>query len=137
MPEENKQNDNNSSRNISPTEWIIGILGMLIFLFSFGYILYNAVTVNKTPPKIKISIDSVVAMENNYVTKITVQNYGASTAEGLVIQGEITSGGIALETSRTTFDYVPEKSKRKGGMIFTKDPRKYTLSIRALGYEEP
>lgn len=143
MPEDknNKRNNrkgNDSAEKISPAEWIIGSIGLLIFLFSFGYILYLALTSNKTPPRIKINVESIIPNENNFVVQINVENSGSSTAEGLVVQGELLGGGgSTVEVSRTTFDYVPEKSKRKGGMIFTKDPRKYNFSIRALGYEEP
>jgi uncharacterized protein (TIGR02588 family) len=42
-----------------------------------------------------------------------------------------------VETSETTFDYVPSRSQREGGLVFTADPRGYALTLQAKGYIEP
>lgn len=132
-----RSNKNNSTDKIPPVEWIFASLGAAVFLFGFSYMLYTGLSNKNTPPNINISIVSVTSSGSNHVVEISVKNSGSSTAEGLIIEGTLTAGGRQVELSRTTFDYLPEKSFKKGGLIFTRDPSLFELSIRALGYEEP
>lgn len=42
-----------------------------------------------------------------------------------------------VESSRATFDYVPSGPAARGGLWFTRDPARYTLTVQAVGYSEP
>ena len=61
---------------------------------------------------------------------------GDEAAAELGVEGTIERGGQPLETSETTFDFVPSGSVREGGLFFTEDPRG-ALTLRSLGYREP
>lgn len=132
-----KSNRKNSTDRIPPLEWIFASLGAAVFLFAFIYMLYSGLSNKNTPPDINITILSVTRAESNYVVEIAVKNNGSSTAEGVIIEGALISGNLQAELSRTTLDYLPENSYIKGGLIFTRDPSLFELSVRALGYEDP
>jgi uncharacterized protein (TIGR02588 family) len=58
-------------------------------------------------------------------------------AAGLMVEGVLKEGTATVETSAITMDYVPSGSQRRAGLIFSRDPRKFELQIRAKGYEQP
>ena len=41
------------------------------------------------------------------------------------------------ETAEATFDFLPARSRREGGLYFTNDPRIGALTLRAKGYADP
>jgi uncharacterized protein (TIGR02588 family) len=59
------------------------------------------------------------------------------TAEGVVVEGELTIEDGQKEVSHTEIDYVPAHAERRGGLFFSQDPRRGELRLRVLGYEEP
>jgi uncharacterized protein (TIGR02588 family) len=66
-----------------------------------------------------------------------VNNQGGSTAAQIPVQGELRAPGGRDEMAEIVFDYVPDGSRRRGGLIFRADPRQGQLTVRALGYREP
>jgi uncharacterized protein (TIGR02588 family) len=42
-----------------------------------------------------------------------------------------------VETSQATIDYLPQRSERRGGLFFTRNPEGLDLNLRAEGYSEP
>lgn len=104
---------------------------------ALGLLLYKAIQGEGTPPAITVSVVSVVTAQNGFVVQFNALNQGGSTAEGVVIEGELRRGTEKIETSQTTLDYLPSHSESKGGLFFTHDPRQFEFKLRALGYEEP
>ncbi len=64
-------------------------------------------------------------------------NDGGSTAANLRVEGVLTDGNGRVEASELVLDYVPMQWHRKGGLFFARDPRHYTLQLRAKGYAAP
>ncbi len=64
-------------------------------------------------------------------------NSGNATAASLVVEGVLTRGGVAIESSVITVDYVAAGSERGAALFFSNDPRQGQLSVRAKGYIEP
>lgn len=118
-------------------EWIVAGVGLVLVASVIGFLIYEAFTGNRLPPDIKLSVDSVVQTGNGYLVKVTAVNEGGQTAEGVNIEGELRTGTESLERSRTTIDYLPPRSEKRAGLFFTRDPRKFELHVRPLGYEEP
>jgi uncharacterized protein (TIGR02588 family) len=118
-------------------EWIVAAVGFVLVASVIGFLLYEAIGGNRLPPDVKLSVDSVVQTGNGYLAKITAVNEGGMTAEGVVVEGELRSGTEPVERSRTTIDYLPPRSHKKGGLFFTRDPRQFELKMRPFGYEEP
>jgi uncharacterized protein (TIGR02588 family) len=118
-------------------EWIIGGLGLLLVSGVIGFLLYQALGENQIPPTVNLKVHSVVQTTNGYLVEIRALNQGGSTAQGLVIEGELRRGVERVEQSHTTIEYLPPHSEKKAGLFFTQDPRLLELNVRPLGYEEP
>jgi uncharacterized protein (TIGR02588 family) len=118
-------------------EWIVAGVGLVLVAVVIGFLLYEAFSGKRLPPDVKLSVESVLQTRNGYLVKITAVNEGGQTAEGVDIEGELTTGTELLERSRTTIDYLPPRSEKQLGLFFTRDPRKFQLDVRSLGYEEP
>jgi len=133
-PDSQNQQESNS---IPLWEWMVAGLGLVIVTAVLGFLLYEALRGNHLPPDVRLSVDSVARTGNGYLVKITAVNDGGSTAEGVIIEGQLKNGSDLVERSETTLDYLPPRSKKKAGLFFMKDPRQFELQVRPFGYEEP
>jgi uncharacterized protein (TIGR02588 family) len=118
-------------------EWITGGVGLLLVSGVIGFLLYQALGEDRIPPAVNVEVHSVVQITNGYLVEIRALNQGTSTAQGLVIEGELRKGVEQVERSHTTIEYLPPHSEKKAGLFFTQDPRLLELKVRPLGYEEP
>lgn len=118
-------------------EWIVACVGLILVAGSIGFLIYQAMTRNSSPPDIMLKVKIVTPISNGYLIKFQAMNQGNSTAKGLIVEGQLKDGDEEIETSETTLDYLPSLSEREGGLFFTKDPRQFELQLRALGYEQP
>ena len=125
------------SSDIPVLEWIVGGVGFLLVTGAIVFMLYHAITRIDSPPDVGVSVVSIRQNRSGYLVTVRARNYGGSTAEGLVIEGELKDGSQSLERSHTTLDYAPPGSEKEAGLFFTRDPRKFELQLRPLGYEEP
>lgn len=122
---------------ISVWEWIAAGIGGFLVFGAVGFMLHEAVTLPDTPPRIEITIDSIVAQPSGYLVRVRAHNRGYSTAAALEIEGELVADTGIVQTSRTTIDYVPERGSRTAGLFFDHDPRILTLRLRPVGYDDP
>lgn len=120
-----------------PLEWVIACVGLALVVAALGLLLHNAIWGEASPPVIPVRVTSVVPVQNGYLVRFEAVNQGGSTAEGVIIQGELRRGSEQVESSHTTMDYLPPNSKKSGGLFFTQDPRQFDFQARALGYEAP
>ncbi|HYP27421.1 MAG TPA: hypothetical protein VE262_11950 [Blastocatellia bacterium] len=117
--------------------WGIALVGLAMVVGSIGFMLYEAVAGDPSPPDVTVRVDLILPTRNGHLVKFRVVNEGGSTAEGLTVEGELRNGIESVETSNTTIEYVPSHSEREGGLYFTLDPKEYELRLRAKGYEKP
>ena len=117
--------------------WGIALLGLFFVLGSIMFMLYEAAAGDSSPPDVTVRIEAILPTETGFLVTFRVINEGGSAAEGLTVEGELRSGTERVETSDTTFEYVPSHSEREGGLFFTLDPRQYEFQLRATGYEKP
>jgi uncharacterized protein (TIGR02588 family) len=128
----------NDSENETPLlEWVIAGVGLVLVAGVLGLLLYNAIWKEPSPPQITIRVITTVPVQNGYLVQFRAVNQGGSTAEGVIIGGELRHGVERVESSQTTIDYLPPNSERGGGLFFNHDPRQFEFQIRAFGYEEP
>ncbi len=118
-------------------EWVSSGVGPAVTLVMLGFLGYKTVVGNDSPPQIAIRVDHIFNVSGGYLVDIAVVNRGHSTASQLKVEGELKAGTDTIETSDATFDYVPARSEREGGLFFTRDPRSHELSLRATGYVKP
>lgn len=118
-------------------EWIAAAIGLVLVAGTLGFLIYSALTEEDSPPKLKVGIDSVSAVENGYLVKFSLYNHGENNAAEVVVEGKIVENGNELETSSVTIDYSPSHSRREGALLFTREPAAENLRLRALGYQKP
>jgi uncharacterized protein (TIGR02588 family) len=118
-------------------EWIVAAVGFILVAGVTGFLLFEALSGNRLPPDVKLSVASVIQTRNGYLVRINAVNQGGMTAEGVIVEAELRNGIEPLERSRTTIDYLPPRSEKRLGLFFTRDPGQFELQLRSLGYEEP
>jgi uncharacterized protein (TIGR02588 family) len=118
-------------------EWVVALFGLALVLGSIGFMAYQAVAVDDSPPDVMVRTDAIRPLNHGYLVQIRAVNQGGSTAAGVTVEGLLMDERGGVETSAVDIDYVPPHSSRKGGLFFTQDPRKYSLQLRAKGYAEP
>lgn len=122
----------------SALEWASAMIGAMIAIGILVFIAMEAIqSAPGKPPLLQVRPVGLVAEEGLYVIEIKIENRSAQTAAAVEIEGEIKQGGSAVETSNATLSYVPGHSERRAGLIFTRDPRRYSFEVRATGYEQP
>ena len=119
-------------------EWVAAGIGLVLTLLIIVVIGREALSdESEAVPAIEVRAVSLAQASAGFVVEVEATNRSGATAAAVQIEGELSSGGAAAETSSLTFDYVPGHATRKGGLFFRKDPRKHELELRALGYQEP
>ena len=83
--------------------------------------------------------DSVapIAKEDARKNVVAALNEGGSTAEGVVVEGELRNGTELIEQSRIEIEFLPPHSRKRAGLFFSRDPKQFELRLRPHGYEEP
>lgn len=118
-------------------EWIAGGIGLALVVLAAGVIGGEALFGDPSPPAVTVEAREVHTVPGGWLVEIEAVNSGGSPAAGVTVEGELTLAGQPPETAQADFDYVPDHSRRKGGLFFTEDPRSGQLALRAKGYIEP
>jgi uncharacterized protein (TIGR02588 family) len=118
-------------------EAVAASIGAILALATLGIIVWDGIRDQGRPALVTITAGAVTQHEAGYVVEVIARNSGDATAAALLVEGSLRQGDQVVETSETTFDYVPSRSQRKGGLVFAADPRAYALTLQAKGYIEP
>lgn len=117
-------------------EWVVGGLGALLFAAVLGVLVKAGFDVRDAPPVIVLRVDEIVATDRAYVVQFVARNEGAVTAADVEIVARL-GKGAEMEERRARIDYLPPHSERRGGLLFTRDPREAPLTLSADGYADP
>jgi uncharacterized protein (TIGR02588 family) len=120
-----------------PWEWGVAFLGLVLVLAALGFVAYQAVAGDDSPPYVTVHAEAILPLDHGYLVQLRAVNQGGSTAAQVVVEGRLTGESGRLEMGEAVIDYVPSHSHRKGGLFFSQDPRKHPLQLRARGYAEP
>ena len=123
-------------QEISKWEWVAGAIGLVLLLALVGFLAREAMT-GRTPPDLVARVDSVTHPSSGWVAHVRLRNAGRETAVSVTVEGELAMPAGDTLRSETTLDYVPGHSERRGALLFDRDPRSGTLTVRATGYQEP
>ena len=124
-------------RNESRWEWVAAAVSTALVLFVLGLLSYDAVARPQTPPAVEVRADTVLQSGGMWLVEFEAFNRGHSTAAAVKVEGRITGAAGEAETSEAMLDYVPGRSRRRGGLFFRQDPRGRGLELRVHGYQEP
>ena len=121
-------------------EKVIGAVGALFLLAIVGFLIYEVLQPS-SPPVVLVAIESITPVTGGYLVQIEAENRGETTASTVEVEGTLTPSdqqdAAPIETSMTTFDYIPSQSSRRGGLFFQADPNQFLLEVVAKGYIEP
>lgn len=132
-----KQKSSGSSSDAQPIEWAAAIIGTVLVIAMLAYTFYQAVSNSSRPPLITVQADSVIDTPGGYLVMFSATNAGDETAAAVQISGALMRDTVSVEEGDATIDYVPSHAVRRGGMMFSKDPRMYRLQLRATGFSRP
>jgi uncharacterized protein (TIGR02588 family) len=136
-PTARPQQQPHATSDIPILEWLVGAAGLVLVIGVIVFMLYEAITGSQSPPDLKVSVVSVVPVQNGYLVNVKALNQGGSAAAAIVVEAELRKDSQLVERSEVTMDYAPPGSEKRGGLFFIQDPRQFDLQVRALGYEEP
>ena len=118
-------------------EWIVGGLGTLLVGSAIAVLLYHALVRDRSPPDIRVTAGQVLDLQGGYLVRFRASNEGNSAAAQVTIEGELAGPDGAIEVSDVVLDYLPPRSDRQGGLLFSENPRNGELRLRATGYAKP
>lgn len=118
-------------------EWIAAAIGFALVAATLGFLAWRALTQDGAPPLIALEVQAIEKLERGYLVRIRAVNTGGRTAAEVKVEGAIKGLLGTLERSEATFDYLPPRSPRRGGLYFLADPREHKLELRAQGYRAP
>lgn len=131
------QTDRAAATGTSTLEWAVAGFGALLLVAVVGYLGVQALDDRVGPPAITLAAAPALRSGDGWVVKVTVRNDGFTTAAGLGIEGTLMEGEQVVEEAGATLDYVPKQSEEKAGLVFSENPARYRLELRARGYAEP
>lgn len=118
-------------------EWIAAGIGLLLAATAIWFVGREALVGDPTPPAITVRALEIRALPEGYLVTVDVRNLGSRPAAQVLVEGELTPPGAESEIVQTTFDYVPGRSTRRGGLFFREDPRGKPMRLYAKGFVDP
>jgi uncharacterized protein (TIGR02588 family) len=125
------------ARKTAALETIFAALGAILAAGTIGIILWKGVTGTGGKPAVEARMTEVEAQGSVYLAEIEVFNSGDAAVAGLEVEGTLERDGATVETATTTFDYLPSRSRRQGGLYFSEDPASGTLIVVPKSYTTP
>ena len=129
-----EKKDNKEEKN--GLEWTITIISGIIVVFTLGFLVYQMIYEEQTPPDIVVVLGGVSQKDGAFAIPIKATNKGTETAENVLIE-IILKDGVIEEKSEINFAYLPRKSSVNGWVIFSKKPESKNLQTRVIGYSIP
>lgn len=117
-------------------EWLVTIISTVLVLFTLGFLVYQLITEEKTPPNIQITLGEITKKDHAFAVPVQAKNTGTQTAENVVIE-IVFSQTSTVEKAQLTFQYLPGKSTATGWASFSTRPKKTNLKARVTAYGIP
>ncbi|WP_034259160.1 hypothetical protein [Aequorivita capsosiphonis] len=117
-------------------EWAISILSGILVCFTLGFLAYQLIFEEQTPPNIRVVLGEVSQKDEAFAVPLEAFNKGTETAENVVIE-VVLDEESDKEKGQITFEYLPGKSSVTGWVIFTKKPLSKRLKAHVIGYSTP
>ncbi|RWM91884.1 MAG: TIGR02588 family protein [Mesorhizobium sp.] len=136
-----QQRSDNKAKTRKPgtsiAEWVVAGISSIVLLAVLSYLVVDGVSTRDGTARIIVQPLAVAVTEGGYVVEFAAANRAGKSVAAVEIKGELRNGDEVVEESSATLDYVPQKSQRKGALIFSRDPETYDLRLFAGGYSEP
>lgn len=117
-------------------EWSITFISGILVFFTLGFLVYQMIYQEQTPPDIAVILGEVSQKDGAFAVPIKALNNGTETAENVIIE-IILKDEFKEEKAQITFAFLPGKSSAKGWVIFTENPKSRNLKTHVKGYGTP
>lgn len=117
-------------------EWTITIISGIVVFFVLGFLVYQLIYEEQTPPDITVIFGEVKEKDGAFSIEVEGKNQGSITAENVVIEIEM-GESLEKETAQINFAFLPGKSSGKGWVIFENRPDPEKLKTKIKGYTTP
>lgn len=123
---------------IPALEWIAALLGFVVVAAMSAFLIVEALSSDaRLPPLIHVEPVGLTRGGSTYVLEVKVLNSTGQTGAAVNLEGTLKQGGREVESSNATISYLPGRSNRRAGLVFSRDPRRYDVELRVTGYEQP
>ncbi len=118
-------------------EWIVFGLGLVLVLGTLGYLAWDALQGDDSPPDLSVTLGRPERRGEGWAVPVVVRNRGGETAEGahVVVTLELPGGGE--EEAEYDVAFVPRGSRREGWVHFLHPPGTGRLTGKVSVYEKP
>ena len=117
-------------------EWSITIISGILVFFTLGFLVYQMIYEEETPPNISVILGEVSEKDGAFAIPIEALNKGTETAENVMIE-VVLQNELEEEVAEIKFAFLPGNSSVKGWVIFTKSPESNNLKTHVKGYGTP
>ena len=117
-------------------EWAVAAVGAAVLLAMVGYLAWMGLVGEEGPPALSVRVERVQPAGEGWLVLFVAANDGPSAAATVRVRGRLGEDS-AVEESVAVLDYVPQRSERRGGLMFSRDPGAEPLELRVEGYERP
>lgn len=124
------------AKNPHWVEWVTGLVSAVIVLVVIFWIANDAFKDQDISPDLAATVVITEQRSNGFQVSFEVSNVASATASQVTVLGEIRDGSDVAERASTVLDYVPGRSKARGGLIFRNDP-KGRIALHVSAFNEP
>ena len=117
-------------------EWAVFGSSLALTLAVGASLLYSHFNGVRLPASIRIVAGDPIRTAMGFAVPLEIYNDGDVTAESVKIEAVLALPG-ADERSDAEVSFVPYRSRRGAWVNFIGDPRRGTLSIRVVSYQDP
>jgi uncharacterized protein (TIGR02588 family) len=134
---EKKSSALDDARRIPRSEWAVAIGGLVLVVGVIAYLIQVALTDKDTPPDITVTAVDVAPASGGYLVRIEAFNSGGQAAADVRIDATLRQDGAAIERRDLSFDFLPTRSKRRGGVVFRHNPDAFQMELSVVSHREP
>lgn len=117
-------------------EWLTGLVSAVIVLTVIVWIAKDVFEDQDVTPDLAVIGLVTEHRSNGFQVLFEVSNSSSATASQVSVNAEILDGSNTIEKASTILDYVPGKSKARGGVIFRNDPTG-RINFHVSAFNEP
>jgi uncharacterized protein (TIGR02588 family) len=115
-------------------EWVSLVIAVLLLAAVIGLVVALWMSPARNPARFRVDRGAIRSEAGLYYLQITVINEGDATGAQVSVEGKLTSA-TGDETSSTTFDFIPARSRAEGTLIFSRDPA--AAEVRVASFQQP
>lgn len=117
-------------------EIVVTTLSALLLLAASALLVWEG-TRPYRPARFESRVEQVRVVDGRHYLRITVENSGRESVQGLGVRLELKSGDEVVDSASAVLDWLPEGSSRSVVLILEHDPALYEQVFRFEGYQVP